>query len=56
VKEVPKTTLEIAPTHFLKLLDHIISTIHYWLILKHYLDIFKFFDNFLPIQLEADPI
>jgi hypothetical protein len=28
VKEVPKTTLEIAPTHFLKLLDHIISTIH----------------------------
>jgi hypothetical protein len=56
VKEVPKNTLVIAPTHFIKLLDHIISTIHLLIDPRTFPRYFLFFDNFLLIQLEAGPI
>jgi hypothetical protein len=55
-KEVPKITLVIAPTHFIKLLDHIISTIHLLVDPRIFPRYFLFFYNFLPIQLEAGPI
>jgi hypothetical protein len=42
VKEIPKTTLVITPTHFIKLLDHIISTIHLLVDPRYFLFLINF--------------